>query len=141
MLAPRLHGFMEQANVRTYYQQYEAQLNQSLIDQKVKEHLGASFRPPPPYAAMRPGLPVMHAPMQMPGGGQLPPGMQLLPGMRPPLMPRPLPGPPGTVASPTSFSLYLDSFWLILMLLVLSIDHLLIPIWNFVPPYNLVIEL
>ncbi len=29
-----------QANVRQYYQQFEEQQTQSLIDQKVKEHLG-----------------------------------------------------------------------------------------------------
>ncbi|GAA0159252.1 hypothetical protein LIER_16074 [Lithospermum erythrorhizon] len=90
-------GYKHKANVRTYYQQYEAQLNQSLIDQKVKEHL--AFRPPP-FAPMRPGPPIMHAPMQIPGGAQLPPGMQLLPGMRPPLLPRPLPGPPGYGSAP-----------------------------------------
>ncbi|KAG9128734.1 hypothetical protein Leryth_021472 [Lithospermum erythrorhizon] len=93
-------GYKHKANVRTYYQQYEAQLNQSLIDQKVKEHLSTGLRPPPPYAPMRPGMPMMHAPMQFPGGAQLPPGMQLLPGMRPPLLPRPLPGPPGYGSAP-----------------------------------------
>lgn len=78
-----------QANVRTYYQQYEAQLNQSLIDQKVKEHLGA-YRPPiAPYPQLRPGMPMMP--------GQFPPGPPLLPGMRPPVLPRPMmpPGAPG----------------------------------------------
>jgi hypothetical protein len=30
----------KQANVRQYYQQFEEQQTQSLIDQKVKEHLG-----------------------------------------------------------------------------------------------------
>ncbi|KAH6795021.1 C2H2 and C2HC zinc fingers superfamily protein [Perilla frutescens var. hirtella] len=78
-------GYKHKANVRSYYQQYEAQLNQSLIDQKVKEHLGA-FRPPvAPYP--RPGLPVLPTPMP----GQLPPGMTF----RPPVLPRPMPGAPG----------------------------------------------
>lgn len=78
-------AYSDQANVRSYYQQYEAQLNQSLIDQKVKEHLGA-FRPPvAPYA--RPGLPVLPTPIP----GQLPAGMPF----RPPILPRPMPGAPG----------------------------------------------
>ncbi|EYU40704.1 hypothetical protein MIMGU_mgv1a020156mg [Erythranthe guttata] len=85
-------GYKHKANVRTYYQQYEAQLNQSLIDQKVKEHLGA-FRPPPGVAynpiQMRPGL------MPMPLPGQYPLGMQF----RPPVLPRP-PGAPGGYAPP-----------------------------------------
>ena len=34
-----------QANVRTYYQQFEEQQTQSLIDQKVKEHLGQAGYP------------------------------------------------------------------------------------------------
>lgn len=33
-------GDIVQANVRAYYQQFEEQQTQSLIDQKVKEHLG-----------------------------------------------------------------------------------------------------
>lgn len=35
-----LTGAIFQANVRAYYQQFEEQQTQSLIDQKVKEHLG-----------------------------------------------------------------------------------------------------
>ncbi|CAA2973298.1 U1 small nuclear ribonucleo C-like [Olea europaea subsp. europaea] len=81
----------KQANVRTYYQQYEAQLNQSLIDQKVKEHLGA-FRPPAPYPQLRPGLPILPTPMPIPGAQ--------FPGFRPPVLPRPTPGAPGYVGPP-----------------------------------------
>ncbi|CAM6094078.1 unnamed protein product [Calypogeia fissa] len=33
-------GYKHKANVRAYYQQFEEQQTQSLIDQKVKEHLG-----------------------------------------------------------------------------------------------------
>lgn len=33
-------GYKHKANVRQYYQQFEEQQTQSLIDQKVKEHLG-----------------------------------------------------------------------------------------------------
>ncbi|KAL0458012.1 UNVERIFIED_CONTAM: U1 small nuclear ribonucleoprotein C [Sesamum latifolium] len=91
-----LIAYSEQANVRSYYQQYEAQLNQSLIDQKVKEHLGA-FRPPvAPYNQLRPGLPVLPTPIP----GQLPPGAPLVPGIRPPVLPRPMPGAPGYAPAP-----------------------------------------
>ncbi|KAG8370676.1 hypothetical protein BUALT_Bualt13G0008100 [Buddleja alternifolia] len=86
-------GYKHKANVRSYYQQYEAQLNQSLIDQKVKEHLGA-FRPPvAPYNQLRPGMPVLPAPLP----GQLP---ALVPGMRPPVLPRPMPGAPAYAPGP-----------------------------------------
>lgn len=74
-----LYPDLVQANVRSYYQQYEAQLNQSLIDQKVKEHLGA-FRPPV-ASYVRPGLPVLPTPL---------PGQ--FPSFRPPVLPRPMPG-------------------------------------------------
>ncbi|XP_075507210.1 U1 small nuclear ribonucleoprotein C-like [Primulina tabacum] len=85
-------GYKHKANVRSYYQQYEAQLNQSLIDQKVKEHLGA-FRPPvAPYNQLRPGLPLLPSPLP---GGVFPAGAMLVPGMRPPVLPRPMSGPPG----------------------------------------------
>ncbi|KAL3649108.1 hypothetical protein CASFOL_005511 [Castilleja foliolosa] len=85
-------GYKHKANVRTYYQQYEAQLNQSLIDQKVKEHLGA-FRPPMgQYNQMRPGMPILPMPLPTPG--------QLHPGFRPPVLPRPMPGLPGYVTGP-----------------------------------------
>lgn len=90
------HKLYFQGNVRTYYQQFEAQLNQSLIDQKVKEHLGA-FRPVGlPFPQLRPGLPGLPTPpMQMPGNPQMPAGAQWVPGMRPPVLPRPMPGLPG----------------------------------------------
>lgn len=92
---------LNQANVREYYQRYEAQLNQSLIDQKVKEHLGAAaFRPVGPPYPMRPGLPVLPTPqMPIPGTAQMPPGAPLMPGFRPPILPRPMPGAPGIVLS------------------------------------------
>lgn len=95
-------GYKHKANVRNYYQQYEAQLNQSLIDQKVKEHLGA-YRPVgPPYNPIRPGLPVLPTPqMPIPGGGQLPGGPPLMPGIRVPVLPRPPPGAPGYAPAPT----------------------------------------
>lgn len=33
-------GYKHKANVRSYYQQFEEQQTQSLIDQRIKEHLG-----------------------------------------------------------------------------------------------------
>ncbi|KAI7744010.1 hypothetical protein M8C21_001796, partial [Ambrosia artemisiifolia] len=85
-------GYKHKANVRTYYQQYEAQQNQYLIDLKVKEHLGqaAAFQQVgAAYNQLRPRLPVPMMPM--PGNPMMP-----MPGMRPlaPL-PRPIPGYPG----------------------------------------------
>lgn len=81
-----------QGNVRIYYQQYEAQQNQYLIDQKVKEHLGqaAAFQQiGAAYNQLRPRLPVLPNPMMhMPGMNP-----SLMPGMRPPIsLPRPMPG-------------------------------------------------
>lgn len=66
-----------QANVREYYQQFEEQQTQSLIDQRVKEHLGQAFVGP---------YPVPFRPMGPPFG---PPGM-----MRPPFPGQPWPGLP-----------------------------------------------
>ncbi|KAF5782556.1 putative U1 small nuclear ribonucleoprotein C [Helianthus annuus] len=87
-------GYKHKANVRIYYQQYEAQQNQYLIDLKVKEHLGqaAAFQVGAAYNQLRPRLPVLPTPMMpMPGNP-----MMSIPGMRPlaPL-PRPIPGYPG----------------------------------------------
>ncbi|KAK1426713.1 hypothetical protein QVD17_15392 [Tagetes erecta] len=85
-------GYKHKGNVRTYYQQYEAQLNQYLIDQKVKEHLGqaATFQQVgAAYNQLRPRLPVPMMPMH--GHPMMP-----MPGIRPlaPL-PRPNSGYPG----------------------------------------------
>lgn len=95
-------GYKHKANVRTYYQQYEAQLNQSLIDQRVKEHLVAFRAPAPPYAQMRPGLPMFPTPAQIPIAGNPQPstGNPLIQGIRPPVLPRPLSGVPGYVSGP-----------------------------------------
>ncbi|CAN1836710.1 U1 small nuclear ribonucleoprotein C [Linum perenne] len=77
-------GYKHKANVRTYYQQFEEQQTQSLIDQRIKEHLGqaAAFQQVggafnQHLLAQRPRLPI------------LPTRAPLLPGMRPPLLPRP----------------------------------------------------
>lgn len=90
-------GYKHKANVRIYYQQYEAQQNQYLIDQKVKEHLGqaaAYQQVGAAYNQLRPRLPIPMMPI--PGNPQMPMNPSLIPGMRPlaPL-PRPMPGYPG----------------------------------------------
>lgn len=92
-----------QANVRTYYQQFEEQQTQSLIDQRIKEHLGQAAAFQQVGAAynqhlmgQRPRLPVLPTPV-MP---QLPGSSPLLPGMRPPVLPRPISGVPGTLLAP-----------------------------------------
>ncbi|KAL5983954.1 hypothetical protein ACLOJK_018054 [Asimina triloba] len=96
-----------QANVRTYYQQFEEQQTQSLIDQRIKEHLGqtaafqqqvgatfhqhlASFPGNPP----RPRLPILPPPIMSVAGSQPPVNSPLMPGFRPPVLPRPVTGPP-----------------------------------------------
>ncbi|CAI0423300.1 unnamed protein product [Linum tenue] len=95
-------GYKHKANVRIYYQQFEEQQTQSLIDQRIKEHLGqtAAFQVGGAYnqhlMAQRPRLPILPTPMMpIPGNPNLPPGAQLMPGMRPPLLPRPGMPPPG----------------------------------------------
>ncbi|KAI3678985.1 hypothetical protein L6452_38290 [Arctium lappa] len=93
-------GYKHKANVRIYYQQYEAQQNQYLIDQKVKEHLGqaaAYQQVGAAYNQLRPRLPVLPTPMMpMPGNPQMAMNPSLMPGMRPPIsLPRPMPGYPG----------------------------------------------
>ncbi|XXG66048.1 hypothetical protein AAC387_Pa05g3600 [Persea americana] len=109
-------GYKHKANVRTYYQQFEEQQTQSLIDQRIKEHLGqtaafqqqvgatynqhlASFQP----NALRPRLPVLPLPIGGPMGASSQPLMNppLLPGMRPPILPHPMAGAPGYGAAPT----------------------------------------
>ncbi|KAL2652913.1 hypothetical protein R1flu_021041 [Riccia fluitans] len=90
-------GYKHKANVRSYYQQFEEQQTQSLIDQRVKEHLGQTaavyqqaqmggafhqhmtalgqFKPPIP-------LPVLPVPAPVPGS-------TTLPSIRPPVLPVP----------------------------------------------------
>ncbi|TYG56346.1 hypothetical protein ES288_D08G057000v1 [Gossypium darwinii] len=95
-------GYKHKANVRTYYQQFEEQQTQSLIDQRIKEHLGqaaafqqvgAAFNQH--LMAQRPRLPVMSIP-----GAPLPVNQPMVPGMRPPVLPRPIPGAPGYIPVP-----------------------------------------
>ncbi|CAL5022735.1 unnamed protein product [Urochloa decumbens] len=99
-------GYKHKANVRTYYQQFEEQQTQSLIDQRIKEHLGqaAAFQVGAPFnqhllsfpgGMPRPRLPILPTP-GMPHGFPQAPGAPLMPGVRPPLLPAPgIPGYPG----------------------------------------------
>ncbi|CAL5425743.1 unnamed protein product [Camellia sinensis] len=89
-------GYKHKANVRTYYQQFEAQQNQSLIHQKIQEHLGQTTtyqQVGAAYNALRPRVPILPTPMMpMAWNTQLPVNSPLIPGARPPVLPRPLPG-------------------------------------------------
>lgn len=110
-------GYKHKANVRTYYQQFEEQQTQSLIDQRIKEHLSgqaAYGQIGAAYAAWRPGVrpPILPAPLPIPGGVPQNPAMP--PGVRLPVLPRPpgipvygapplaapIPGQPGAPGAP-----------------------------------------
>ncbi|KAI4342816.1 hypothetical protein MLD38_027391 [Melastoma candidum] len=95
-------GYKHKANVRIYYQQFEEEQNQSIVDQKVKERLGqtAAFQQVGAaynqLMAQGPRFPVLPTPvMPMPLNMPLPMNSPFLPGMRPPVLPRPPPGAPG----------------------------------------------
>ncbi|OMP06598.1 Zinc finger, U1-type [Corchorus olitorius] len=100
-------GYKHKANVRTYYQQFEEQQTQSLIDQRIKEHLGqaaafqqvgAAFNQH--LMAQRPRLPVLPTPIMPIPGAPLPVNQPMVPGMRPPVLPRPMMGAPGYAPAP-----------------------------------------
>ncbi|WOL06710.1 U1 small nuclear ribonucleoprotein C-like [Canna indica] len=112
-------GYKHKANVRAYYQQFEEQQTQSLIDQRIKEHLGqaAAFQQQvgatynQHLMAMpgnRPPLPVLVPPiLPMGPSSQAPMAAPLAPGVRPPILPPPIgaPGygavpPPGATSAP-----------------------------------------
>lgn len=90
-------GYKHKGNVRSYYQQFEEQQTQSLIDQRIKEH--AAFQQIPQVGALynqhlasfpqRPRLP-----MPMPGTTQVPMTAPL-PMFRPPVLPQPITSAPG----------------------------------------------
>lgn len=99
-------GYKHKANVRAYYQQFEEQQTQSLIDQRVKEHLGqttafqqqvgAAFQQHLAATMQRPRIPVLPPPtLPVPGSTQLPNGQPLVTTVRPPVLPRPTTVPPG----------------------------------------------
>ncbi|CAO2820463.1 unnamed protein product [Amaranthus hypochondriacus] len=114
-------GYKHKANVRSYYQQFEEQQTQSLIDQRIKEHLSGqgAFQIGAAYVAWRPGLrpPILPAPLPIPGA--VPPNAAMAPGIRLPVLPRPpgmpmygtappmtapIPGQPGAPAAPGQVS-------------------------------------
>lgn len=83
--------------MRSYYLQFEEQQTQSLIDQRIKEHLGqaAAFQQVGvafnPMMGQRPSLPILPSPrLPIPGNASVLGGQPLFPGMRP-LLPRPGP--------------------------------------------------
>lgn len=90
-----------QANVRQYYQQFEEQQTQSLIDQKVKEHLGqtaAALAQQQVGGAVYSHLATLqgqYKPLPTPGLLQRPAG---LPTLRPPVLPPPTGPSPGKLS-------------------------------------------
>ncbi|RRT63936.1 hypothetical protein B296_00035296 [Ensete ventricosum] len=99
-------GYKHKANVRAYYQQFEEQQTQSLIDQRIKEHLGQAAAFQHQVGATynqhlmsmpgnRPPLPLLLPPM-LPMGA---PPQGMLQGVRPPVLPPPV-GAPGYGAMP-----------------------------------------
>ncbi|ERN16850.1 U1 small nuclear ribonucleoprotein C [Amborella trichopoda] len=106
-------GYKHKANVRSYYQQFEEQQTQSLIDQKVKEHLGqtAAFQQQVGVAfnqhlmslqsnPQRPRIPVLPPVLPIPSTSQAPINPSMMPMLRPPLLPPPTSGAPGYSAAP-----------------------------------------
>ncbi|PIA52686.1 hypothetical protein AQUCO_00300916v1 [Aquilegia coerulea] len=96
-------GYKHKANVRSYYEQFEKQQTQSLIDQKIKEHLGqtaafqqvgAAYNQHLAAYPQRPRPPILPIPL-MPNMGN----SQMPPGLRPPVFPRPV-GVPGYGTAP-----------------------------------------
>lgn len=100
-----------QANIRSYYQKFEEQQTQILLDQKIKEHLGqaaayqqigaAYNQHLAAFPGARPRLPMMPPPM-LHYPGALP--HQLPPGIRPPGLPIPAPGIQSTFFYPLHLS-------------------------------------
>ncbi|KAG9457546.1 hypothetical protein H6P81_002054 [Aristolochia fimbriata] len=98
-------GYKHKANVRSYYQQFEEQQTQSLIDQKIKEHLGqtaayqvgASFHQH--LASLPPNMRGPRLPV-LPIGSQPPMNAPMVPGIRPPVMLRPPTATPGYPPGP-----------------------------------------
>ncbi|KAG0626906.1 hypothetical protein M758_2G160600 [Ceratodon purpureus] len=99
-------GYKHKANVRQYYQQFEEQQTQSLIDQKVKEHLGqtaAALAQQQVGGAVYSHLSSLggqYKPMPAPGLLRPP----VLATVRPPVLPPPAGGPsPGYGGAPPSY--------------------------------------
>ncbi|XP_019058490.1 PREDICTED: LOW QUALITY PROTEIN: U1 small nuclear ribonucleoprotein C-like [Tarenaya hassleriana] len=95
-------GYKHKSNVRNYYQQFEEQQTQSLIDQRIKEHLGqaAAFQQVRAIynrqLIARPRLPILPTSIKPSSSYFYNPPL----GIRPPILPQPLvPGAPGYVAA------------------------------------------
>ncbi|KAI0522980.1 U1 small nuclear ribonucleoprotein C-1 [Dendrobium catenatum] len=110
-------GYKHKANVRSYYQQFEEQQTQSLIDQRIKEHLGQAAAFQQQVGAsfnqhlmslqanpQRPRLPLLPPPVLPMGAPQALMSPPLVPGLRPPVIPRPIAGYPGAPAIPPSMA-------------------------------------
>lgn len=102
--------------MRTYYLQFEEQQTQSLIDQRIKEHLGqaAAFQQVGvaynPMMAQRPSLPILPPPrLPIPGNVSVLGSQPLFPGMRP-VFPRPGPLPPGKFHLSHLATLFIEAF-------------------------------
>ncbi|XP_059656882.1 U1 small nuclear ribonucleoprotein C-like isoform X2 [Cornus florida] len=97
-------GYKHKANVRTYYQQFEEQQSQSLLDQRIKEHLGQTGAYPQvgvAYNQLRPHFPVLpHPVLPIAGNTHIPVNSPLPIGFRPPVLPRPPTGTQGYVSAP-----------------------------------------
>ncbi|KAJ6790455.1 U1 small nuclear ribonucleoprotein C-like [Iris pallida] len=110
-------GYKHKANVRSYYQQFEEQQTQSLIDQRIKEHLGQAAAFHQVGATFnqhlmslqgnpqRPRLPILAPPIFPMGASPQGPIPSLLPGMRPPVLPVPMVVVPGYGAPPVATSM------------------------------------
>ncbi|CAA0834791.1 U1 small nuclear ribonucleoprotein C [Striga hermonthica] len=93
-------GYKHKANIRAYYQKFEEQQTQLLLEQRIKEHqqIGAAYNQhlaafpggPPRQPVMLP----LHT-LPFPGGAPIVPGMRPLHGM-----PMPIPGTPGYASAP-----------------------------------------
>nr|DAD24696.1 TPA_asm: hypothetical protein HUJ06_026160 [Nelumbo nucifera] len=103
----------KQHNAGYKHKQFEEQQTQSLIDQRIKEHLGqtAAFQQVGaaynqhltsfPANPQRPRLPILPTPVLPTGAPQVPGTSLLIPGIRPPVLPRPVAGPPGYAVAPS----------------------------------------
>uniref|UniRef100_A0A7N0VAQ6 U1 small nuclear ribonucleoprotein C n=1 Tax=Kalanchoe fedtschenkoi TaxID=63787 RepID=A0A7N0VAQ6_KALFE len=102
-------GYKHKANVRTYYQQFEQELSQTMLDQKIKQHLvqagpyqpiGAAYNQ---HLAGMPGWPPL-MPFPRPGL-PLPPNQMMPMPMRPPILPVPVPGTQSYPGAPPNMPL------------------------------------
>ncbi|XP_073307254.1 U1 small nuclear ribonucleoprotein C-like isoform X1 [Primulina huaijiensis] len=99
-------GYKHKANIRAYYQKFEEQQTQILIDQKIKEHLGqatvyqqigaAYNQHLAAFPGGRPRLPMMPSPM-LPVPGAVVPHSTF--GVRAPVLPTPFPVASGYAAT------------------------------------------